>query len=290
MDEPVTILTLIVTGFATLIAFQRPDLKAKWIFNPQAILADKQYYRMITSGLIHADWFHFGFNAISFYCFARYIEWIYGAHTLLLVYFSAIFGGSLLALVIHRNHEYLALGASGGVCGVIFASIFLLPDNSITIFPLPIGIPAYLYAVLFLVGSFIAHRRGKDHVGHDAHIGGAIIGLLVATVLYPHLITAHLITVAPWLFATVILLSLVVLLFLILDPLHVLKLDLTGKIDPSVGGERERRYIENQRRNKKIEDLDKLLEKVAQKGMQSLSSSERAKMEQLSKEIYDDRR
>ena len=137
---------------------------------------------------------------------------IYGPRTLLLIYFSSILGGSLLSLFIHRHHDYRALGASGGVCGVIFASIFLLPGSSITMFPLPIGIPAYLYAVLFLVGSCIAHRRRSDNIGHDAHLGGAIIGLLVAAALYPKLIFA-----APWVIAGVLGLFSIILICLILD-------------------------------------------------------------------------
>lgn len=280
MNAPATIAVLVVTGLATFYAFQRADIREKWIFNPQAILVHKEFYRMLTAGLIHADWVHFGFNAFSFFCFGRIIEWIYGAKILLLIYGASILGGSLLSLFIHRHHDYRALGASGGVCGVIFASIFLLPGSSITIFPIPIGIPASLYAVLFLIGSFIAHRRRTDNIGHDAHLGGAIIGLFTASIIYPRLIFAQ-----PWMFAAVLVLSLTILFFLIFDPLHLLVSDV-GRTDASVGGERERRYAENQDRNTKLAEMDGLLEKVAKEGIQSLSRTQRKRMNQLSKELY----
>jgi membrane associated rhomboid family serine protease len=280
MNEPVTIVVLVITGLASLYAFQRPDIKERWIFNPQAILVHKEFYRMFTSGLIHADWMHFGFNAFSFYSFARNIEGIYGAGTMLLVYCSSILGGSLLSLVIHRHHDYRALGASGGVCGIIFASIFLLPWSSVAMFPLPIGVPAYLYAVLFLIASFVAHRRQKDNVGHDAHLGGAIVGLLVAAALYPQLILA-----APWMFAGVLSLSLLILMVLIFDPLHLLKWRVEESEVP-VGGERLRRYNENRDRNRKITEMDGLLDKVSKNGIQSLSTSQHQRLEQLSKELY----
>jgi membrane associated rhomboid family serine protease len=280
MTAPATIAVLIITALASLYAFQRPDIKEQWIFNPQAILARKEYYRMITSGLIHADWVHFGFNAFSFYSFAQNIEINYGARTMLLVYGSSILGGSLLSLVIHRHHEYRALGASGGVCGIIFASIFLLPGISINMFPLPIGVPAYLYAVLFLAGSFVAHRRQTGNIGHDAHLGGAIVGLLVAAALYPQLFFA-----APGMFAGVLGLSLMILLALIFDPLHMLKWPFEPKEEP-MGGERARRYQENAERNQKTAELDELLDKVARAGMQRLSSSQRKRLEQLSAELY----
>jgi membrane associated rhomboid family serine protease len=280
MIAPATIIILVVTGLASLYAFQRPDIRERWIFNPQAILADKQFDRMITSGLIHADWMHFGFNAFSFYSFGRNIEEVYGARTLLLIYGSSIFGGSLLSLVIHRNHDYRALGASGGVCGVIFASIFLLPGSSITMFPLPIGIPAWLYAVLFLAGSFVAHRKQSGNIGHDAHLGGAIVGLLLSAAMYPGLIFA-----APWMFVGVISLSLVILMVLIFDPAHLLAhhLNLTRS---KPGNARSREYDENHGRNQKKAEIDRLLDKVAKNGMDKLSDSERKRLGELSKEVY----
>ena len=278
MMAPATIIVLVVTALASFYAFQRPDIREKWIFNPQAILAHKEFYRMITCGLIHADWVHFAFNAFSFYSFARSIEINYGAKTMLLIYGSTIVGGSVLSLIIHRHHEYRALGASGGVCGLIFASIFLLPRSSITVFPLPIGVPAYLYAVLFLAGSFVAHRRGTGNIGHDAHLGGAIVGLLVAAAMYPALIFA-----APWMFAGV--LALVILWVLIFDPLHLASWDFGSKEVPAAG-ERLRRYQENSERNKKMAELDGLLDKVADNGIQSLSNAQRKKLEQLSQELY----
>ena len=139
--EPVTIVVLVLTGLVTFVAQRRPELKERLLFNPHAILRHKEYGRMLTAGLIHADWIHFAFNAVSFYSFAQHVEWLYGAKTLAAVYVSAILGGSLLSLIIHRHHEYQALGASGGVCGVIFASIFLLPGGSIVMYPLPVPVP-----------------------------------------------------------------------------------------------------------------------------------------------------
>lgn len=280
MTAPATIIVLVVTALTSFSAFQRPDIRERWIFNPQAILAHKEYYRTFTAGLIHADWIHFAFNAFSFYSFAQNLEAMYGARTMLLVYVSSIVGGSLLSLAIHRHHEYRALGASGGVCGIIFASIFLLPSNTITVFPLPIAVPAYLYAAIFLAGSFFAHRRGTGNIGHDAHLGGAIVGLLVAAAMYPRLIAA-----APWMFAGVLSLSLLILLLLIFDPLQLLKLPFEHK-EEAPGGERVRRYQENDARNRKLAEMDALLEKVARDGIQSLSNSQRKKLQQLSQELY----
>jgi membrane associated rhomboid family serine protease len=271
---------LVVTALATLVALQRPELKERWIFSPGAIIARKEFYRMLSSALIHADWRHFLFNAFSFFCFARTIEFDYGAKTLWMIYVASIFGGSLLSLLVHRHHEYHALGASGGVSGVIFASIFLLPGGTISFFMLPVGIPAWLYAVLFLVGSFLAQRKQTDNVGHDAHLGGAIVGLLVATAMYPQLIFA-----APWMFAGVMVLSLLILWVLIFDPAHLLErhFNYTSYLP---GSARAREYDANRARNEQKAEVDRLLEKVAAKGWHKLSKSEQKKLRQLSKQVY----
>jgi len=141
-------------------------------------------------------------------------------------------------------------------------------------------IPAYIYAVIFLVGSFFARRKQLGNIGHDAHLGGAIVGLLVATALYPDMISA-----APGMFATVLGLSLVILAALIFVPHYSADLAFWKKDEP-MGGERARRYQENAGRNEKMAELDGLLDKIAKEGISSLSAAERERMEQLSKELY----
>lgn len=274
-----TTLVLLVTGIMTFIAFQRRELWERWMLKPQLILRAKQYDRMLLSGFIHLDWWHFTLNAYSFYSFGSLIEARFGWATLLAVYFAAILGGSTLALILHRNEDYSALGASGGVCGVIFASIFLLPYGAVRhmfIFP----IPNYIFAILFLIGSYYGHRKSIGHVAHDAHLGGAIIGLLLTTALYPQYIAA-----APLMFAVVLVLSVTILALLVFDPFHTFA---SGKdaYDVGLGGDRAKRYAANRLRNEKLAEIDRLLEKVSRNGINSLSNKERQRLETLSKEVH----
>ena len=62
-----------------------------------------------------------------------------------------IAGGFLALAVKWKEPDYAALGASGAVSGIIFASIFLLPGGSIMILPVPVPIPSWVYAILFVV-------------------------------------------------------------------------------------------------------------------------------------------
>jgi membrane associated rhomboid family serine protease len=250
------------------------------MFSSYDVLRHKQFERMLTAALIHGDWAHLVFNLFSFYSFGRYIELIYGANVLVLIYLSSILGGSLLSLMIYRKVNYRSLGASGGVCGVIFASIFLLPGGSINIFPFPFAIPAYAYAIGFLVISFVGQRRQLGNIGHSAHLGGAIVGLLVAAAMYPQLVLA-----APWMFVAVLGLSVIILVVLVYDPAHLLDFRWNSS-NRSPGYERAREYDENRERNQKMAEIDRLLDKVSKGGVEKLSESERKKLSGLSKEIY----
>jgi len=183
-----TYLIIVLTGIFTYQGFRNTGLFYRYLFEPVAVLKRREYERLITSGFLHADWMHFAFNMFSLYSFGQYLETSYGLQSLLIIYVASIVGGNLLALAIHRKDMYRALGASGGVCGVIFASVFLLPGGSIFIFPLPIPIPSWLFAILFLGISIYGIRTRRGNIGHDAHLGGALVGLAVTFLLWPHLV------------------------------------------------------------------------------------------------------
>lgn len=191
MQEPLSVATLAIVAVTVLVswrAFADLQLREKLLLSTRGVLQDGEYPRILTSGFVHADWAHLLFNMYSLYSFGEVVELVYGAPTLLAVYFAAILGGSLLALGLHRGHEYRALGASGGVCGVIFASVFLLPGGGVYVFMIPYAIPAWLYALLFIAFSFWGMRTRMGNIGHDAHLGGALVGLGVALLMHPRMV------------------------------------------------------------------------------------------------------
>ena len=70
----------------------------------------------------------------------------------------------------------------------VFASIFLRPGGSIYLFFVPIPIPSWLFAMVFVAFSMYGARNQLGHIGHDAHLGGALIGLFTATLLHPAIV------------------------------------------------------------------------------------------------------
>jgi hypothetical protein len=217
-------------------------------------------------------------NAISFCAFSQSLELRYGGVVLLALYFGSIVGGSLLALLFHRNHEYTAVGASGGVCGIIFASLFLLPGTRIMMFPLPIGIPAWLYAIGFLLASYFGIRKRVDSIGHDAHLGGAIVGVLLSLALYPRVVLQQ------WPMLVLVLgLSGVLLWYLVRNPLvsagTIFSFDRTGhRSNTRHQGYGQKRVVAEVK-----DDVDRILDKISKEGFASLSPGERGKLEGYSK-------
>jgi membrane associated rhomboid family serine protease len=277
MNGPTAIYTLaiiVVTVGCSLIGFRDPGFTERFIFSPLEVLAGKQYYRLVTSAFLHADLNHLLTNMISLFFFGQTLESSVGPWEFLLIYFAAIVGGSLLSLWLHRNHEYRAYGASGGVCGVIFSYIALNPTGTIFAhFIIPI--PAWAYGILFLIGSFVALRRRGDNIGHDAHIGGALIGLWTTGALQSWAVREN------WMWFLILsVLALALFFYFIKNPMMLPMESFMEK--------RGRRKEERQRaspRRRETVDVDAVLEKISREGMDSLTEEERALLESVSKKF-----
>jgi len=218
MNEPIApfnVAVITITAFVSYRGFVNPSIIHRYLFGTREILEDKQYYRLITPGVLHADWVHLLFNMFSLYSFGSAIEFVVGPVTFLATYLVAILGGNILALILHRKEQYHALGASGGVCGVIFACIFLIPGSSVQIFLIPVDIPAHVYAFLFMLISYFGIQQQRDNIGHDAHLGGAIIGLLTTTALHPYIIAQN-----PVLYPAVMVIAVCLMLLLYINPIN----------------------------------------------------------------------
>ncbi len=272
-----TVLIIAATVIFSYMGFNKYGFIDSYLFDVRRIIQDKQYYRIITSGFLHGSLGHLIFNMFSLYSFGSGIEIHFGPVPFLIIYFVSIIGGGLLSLILHRNHEYRALGASGGVCGIIFAAIFLLPGSSVYIFFIPYPIPAHIYAVAFLAISYVGIRGQVGNIGHDAHLGGAIIGLAAATIMYPYIIKAN-----PVMYPAVAVLSIAMLLLLYFDPLdkseHAYK-------TINIKQKRKKKITFKEPLAKPTDDeiLNRLLEKVSKSGINSLNYVEVQQLERISK-------
>lgn len=184
-------LGVIVIFLATLIPsllglFGRPQVIDKSLFRPYWFLRRREYSTVITSGFVHADGPHLFFNLMTFYFFAPGLERVIGTVGFVVFYLVALVLSHAGTWWKQRNNpNYASLGASGAISAVLFASIVYFPTQSLFIIPIPVPIPAPLFAVGYLAYSWYASRNQIGRVNHDAHLGGAVVGLLYVAVFDP---------------------------------------------------------------------------------------------------------
>ena len=143
---------------------------------------------MFSSGFLHVDMMHLFFNMFTLYFFADVVIDELGTLNFIVIYIASLLLGSLLSLYFHKEeYHYSAVGASGAVSGVIYASILLYPEMSLYFFFIPIPIPAYIFGIGYLLYSIYGMKNRIGNIGHDAHFGGAIGGYVVTLMLAPDL-------------------------------------------------------------------------------------------------------
>lgn len=184
----ILLIVIAATALISYVAFQNISVFEKYKFNVGAIKNRKEYIRLISAGFLHGDWMHLLFNMMTLYFFGPIVVQVFGEIGFLVVYFGSIILGNLFSLYLYQNQSwYSAIGASGGVSGILFTSIAMIPDLGIYFFFIPIPIPGYIFGVLYFsysVYSMLNPRQG-DNIGHAAHLGGAFFGLVFAVALQP---------------------------------------------------------------------------------------------------------
>lgn len=193
MEYPlITYAIMGITVFTSYRAFNDPYLKQKMMFNPFMVIRDKDYQRIITSGLIHADWMHLLVNMWVLYMFGTMVETYFqilfgfwGGFLYALVYILGMIASHVPALIKHKDSPYYnSLGASGAVSAVLFSGILLNPLQGIGLIILPgIYIPGFIAGILYLIYSQYMAKRGMDNIGHDAHFMGAVFGFIFTGLL-----------------------------------------------------------------------------------------------------------
>ena len=165
------------------------------MFNAYDIVQNKKYYKIVTHAFFHADTAHLIFNMLTLYFFGKIVEayfgliWQNGNIIYIIFYLSAAIASSLPDLKKHKdNPDYNALGASGAISAILFSAIMFYPTMRIYIFFIPIGIPAIIFAPLYLIYCQWMAKKNVDNIGHSAHFWGAIYGILFTVLAYPKVI------------------------------------------------------------------------------------------------------
>ena len=189
-----TLLFLIIG--VSLIGLLSPRFQAWALLRPYVVVREPRHRtQLITSGFVHADTPHLLFNLITFYSFGFPLERAIGSARFVILYGFGLLVSNVGTTLKHRNDpNYASLGASGAILAVLFASILYFPQQRLFIFPLPVPIPAPWFALGYLALTYYWSLRSRGRINHDAHLGGALAGLVFVAVTapqaYPHFIEA----------------------------------------------------------------------------------------------------
>lgn len=179
-QSPISILIIAITVITSYQAFNDRNLLNKTLLYPYQMVRDNSWYRFISSGFVHADLTHLAFNMISFYGFGMALESIMGSIPFLIFYIAALIISDLSSVWRHKdNPQYRALGASGGVSAVILACVLYNPDMRLGLMFVPIPIPGWLFAIIYMGYSHYASKQNRDNIGHEAHLWGGIAGIIL---------------------------------------------------------------------------------------------------------------
>ena len=169
--------------------FQNARFFEKYMFQIASVQAG-QYYRLVTSSFLHVDLTHLLFNMMTLYFFGDYVVSFFGGLAFWLLYFGSVVSGGLLGYFFHqRRPSYTAVGASGGVVGILFSALLAYPDMKVGFLFVPIPVPGYLFVILYLAYTLYGLKQQNDAIGHSAHLGGAVGGVLLSILMAPELAT-----------------------------------------------------------------------------------------------------
>ena len=191
LQYPVASFILVITVITTLMAFYNEQLMGNLILHPYTVSRRERLYTIITSGLIHGDWMHLFFNMFSYIAFAFSLERTIGHWQFGLLYVVSLILSDLPTIYKHKDdYNYRCLGASGAVSAVIFSAILYDPWGTLMILPIPFPIWYFAFGILYLVYCHFAAKHARDNVNHDAHMFGALSGLVLTVILHPDVVNS----------------------------------------------------------------------------------------------------
>lgn len=192
LSAPITLTIVVLTVITSIRGFYNPSLQKQLLFNPYMVSEKNEFHRLFTSGFVHADWFHLGFNMYVLWNFGQLLE-IYdqflGHLGFFTMYMVALPISALPSLIrASGNIHYNSLGASGAVSALVFSFILFMPRAKLSLLFIPIEFEAWIFGALYLLYSFymtFRPNKGSDRINHDAHLWGSIAGIVMTLIMKP---------------------------------------------------------------------------------------------------------
>ena len=171
----ILILIVVVSALGLTAA---PNIIERNLLRPFRVVKNGEYSTLITCGFVHADFMHLLLNCITLYFFGPPLEMTIGTPLFVALYFVTLVVSSAGTVYKQRNNpDYASLGASGAINGVLFAFVVYYPMTEMIIFPIPIPLPATIFALAYLAYTIWSSKQSRGRINHDAHLDGALTGI-----------------------------------------------------------------------------------------------------------------
>ncbi|MGF1670296.1 MAG: rhomboid family intramembrane serine protease [Balneolaceae bacterium] len=263
MSLPVAIRTLIAINVVVFIlqAFLGQNINRTIIeslaFNPDWTVAFTQPWRFVTYMFLHGSGFHLLFNMLWLWWMGRSVETTLGPRTFLVLYFGSGIGGAALNVIFSfLLGSSLVIGASGAVFGIMVSFAYLFPRTPIMLIFFP-PIEAR-FVVAGLIALDLLFIGSGDNIARAVHLGGAGVGYLLIDYHYKG-------------FDLSLLVRKIENLWQKPAPKRKRNKNMYSVSDVKIVDETEE------------SELDKILEKISEKGYDGLTDEEKKKLFDLSK-------
>ena len=172
----------------TFICFKNDNFFDQYRFQIGKI-REGEYFRLLSSGFLHVNTTHLLFNMFTFYFFVNIVVGMLVTVSFLGLFLGSLLAGNFFAYYFHfKDSYYSAVGASGAVTGVLFSALLLYPNIELMLFLIPIPIPGYLFGIGYILYTLYGMKAQNDTIGHTAHFGGAIGGILITLLVKPEVL------------------------------------------------------------------------------------------------------
>ncbi len=193
-DPPfhITYIIIAITSLVSIAGWRDQAFFNRLKSNPYMIIHRREWWRLFGHGALHSNEFHLIVNMVVLYMFGIPLELdlyflfgpVMGKVWFVVMYVMALAFASLPSLLKHKNnHHYNAIGASGAVAAILFCEILLHPTNNLRFIFVPFNIPAFIMGFIYLLSETIMNKKGNTGIGHDAHLAGAIFGVVFLIIL-----------------------------------------------------------------------------------------------------------
>jgi len=201
----ITHILLVVSIFLSWKAFNDKFFFHQLAFSPYEVKHNGKWFKVISHAFIHADFTHLLFNMFVLWQFGEAMELrmkshfgMMGGFYFTLLYFGGVLFSTILSFSRHQNNSsYISVGASGAISALIFAGIIMMPEMKLAPIFFPFPIPGFIFGFLYITAEIIMDKIGKTNIAHDAHLFGALFGMIFISLLDIEILK-HFVSYVKW--------------------------------------------------------------------------------------------